>query len=65
MIVGKQEKVVKGDCSISRKIPKIRFYAWKGSWFSNTTTRNCIYLLDTTRDSPQNHRNFSNSFLVQ
>ena len=33
--------------------------------FGNTTTRNCIYLLDTTRDSPQNQRNFSNSFLVQ
>src|ERR1700758_3231812 len=29
---------------------------------SNPTTRNCIFLLDTTRDSPQNSRNFSFSF---
>ena len=31
-------------------------------WVSNPTTRNCIFLLDTTRDSPQNSRNFSFSF---
>src|SRR5882762_11956630 len=31
----------------------------------NTTTRDCILGLDTTRDSPQNPCNFSASFLVQ
>src|SRR6267142_3672727 len=31
----------------------------------NTTTRDCILGLDTTRDSPQNPCNFSVSFLVQ
>ena len=66
MIVGKTEKVVKGDRASRPKIPVI-LVSWIYGFESvgNATTRNCIYLLDTTRDSPQNHRNFSNSFRLQ
>jgi hypothetical protein len=73
LIVGKAQKVVKAQC-ISRRefspadsIPRANQAERNASQsaIGNTTTRYCIFPLDTTRTPAQNPRNFFRGFPVE